>query len=176
MNVKITDDLSKIEEIVDSKNEIFGIVVNFIDDLMHAAKDIQNGKRFFYDTIRSYLENSNLNKLFELLIDKGYRIYITSDHGNIDGIGNGIKPPKDLIEIYAKRCIFFNKREIAEQFAKQHELNLFTTNMLPDNIYYVYANNRELYMKQNSYEISHGGLTIEEMIVPFVEVLSNDRL
>lgn len=176
INVKITDELSKVEEIADSKNEIFGIVVNFIDDLMHIAKDIQNGKKFFYDSIRSYLENSNLIALLNILVTKGYKVYITSDHGNIDGVGNGIKPPKDLIETYAKRCVFFDKQNIAEDFAQQNGLNLFMTNLLPDKVIPVYTNNRELYTREKAYEISHGGLTLEEMIVPFVEVINNDRL
>jgi PglZ domain len=176
LNVKITDDLAEIKEITDSKNEIFGIVVNFIDDLMHAAKDIQNGKKFFYDSIRSYLGNSNFIELLNILVSKGYKIYITSDHGNIDGIGNGIRAPKDLMESYAKRCVFFDKINIAENFAQQNGLNLFKTNLMPDNIIPVYTNQRELYLRENAYEISHGGLTLEEMIVPFIEVINSDRL
>lgn len=178
LNVKLTDDLGIIREIADSKNEVLGLVINFIDDLMHSAKDIKEGKQFFYDTIKSYLEHSNLDELIKILINHGYKIYITSDHGNIAGYGNGKKVSKDLTEKYAKRVVIFDREQLGREFCSNETEFIYKTNFLPENFYPVYTTDYSLYDKKGNNEISHGGISIEELIVPFIEVekANDDRL
>ena len=93
-SVKTSDsDLSEVKTIVDSKNLRLGILINLFDDVMHGTEGMpaDADKRIFYDTLISQLENSYLNHLFKLLLDAGYRIFLTADHGNIAGVGSGLK-------------------------------------------------------------------------------------
>ena len=170
LNVKMTGQFDELRTIVDSKNEILGIVINLFDDTMHSVKDLRAGKRVFYDTLISYLKNSATDQFFDLLLEAGYRVFITSDHGNVDAVGMGVKSPKALIETYAKRVTIFKEQSLAEAFAENPRLTLFRPLFLPEDLYPVYPRADEMFATERSVAISHGGLSIEEMIVPFIEV------
>lgn len=165
-------DFSALNEIIASKNVRLGLLINLFDDVMHAVKELppQSDKRIYYDTLRSYLENGVLDRLFAVLLEGGYRIFITSDHGNLAGVGNGITPPKALIETYARRVAIFDSESLAREFAEQKNGIYFRTKSLPPGLHPVYPTGNQLYATTGSVQISHGGLSIEEMIVPFIEV------
>ena len=174
LNLKMTGEFEELRQVVDSKNEVLGVVVNFFDDIMHSAKDLKVGKRVFYDTLISYLNNSATDEFFEMLLEAGYRIFITSDHGNIDAAGIGVRSPKALVEAYAKRVAIFDQESIAQAFVSKHaelSLALFRPIFLPDNLYPVYPPADGLFASEKSTGISHGGLSVEEMIIPFIEVV-----
>lgn len=174
LNLRMTGDFEELRQVVDSKNEVLGVVVNFFDDIMHSAKDLKVGKRVFYDTLISYLNNSATNEFFEVLLEAGYRVFITSDHGNVDAAGVGVRSPKALVEAYAKRVAIFDQESIAQAFVSKHAehgLTLFRPIFLPDNLYPVYPPADGLFASEKSTGISHGGLSVEEMIIPFIEVV-----
>ena len=173
LNLKMTGRFEELRQVVDSKNEVLTVVVNFFDDIMHGVKDLQAGKRVFYDTLISYLNNSATDEFFEILLGAGYRVFITSDHGNVDAVGTGVKSPKALVEAYAKRVIMFDQEPIAQAFADKHGLTLFRPTFLPDNLYPVYPQADGMFASKKSAGISHGGLSIEEMVVPFIEVIAS---
>lgn len=166
-------DFNTIQAVIDSKNVRLGILINLFDDIMHAIKEFsaQTDKRIFYDTLRSYLENGALDRLFSMLLDGDYRIFITSDHGNLSGVGNGITPPKALIETYARRVAIFDSETLAKDFAAKCSGLVFRTKSLPAEIYPVYLPGQALFAPTGSVQISHGGLSLEELVVPFVEVM-----
>ena len=139
---------------------------------MHHTKDmtIEADKRVYYSTLLSLLENSQLEQLFELLLSGGYRIFVTSDHGNITGIGNGITPPKALVESFARRTALFDHPALAQEFAEKNDLYFFHTKSLPPDYCPVYQTSNQLFASNGSVQLSHGGFSIEELIVPFVEV------
>ena len=86
-------------------------------------------------------------------------------------MGTGIESPKALVEAYAKRVIIFDEQAIAQAFAENHGLTLFRPLFLPDNLYPVYPPAHGMFGKEGAFAISHGGLSIEEMVVPFIEVM-----
>jgi len=173
LNVKMTGQFDELRKITDSKNEVLAIVINFFDDIMHGVKDLKAGKRVFYDTLISYLNNSATDEFFDILLRAGYRVFITSDHGNVDAVGIGVQSPKALVEVYAKRVIVFDQQPIAQAFADKHGLTLFRPLFLPDNLYPIYPQADGMFASKKDAGISHGGLSIEEMIVPFIEVIAS---
>lgn len=120
--------------------------------------------------MRSHLENGRLAELFDLLLSHDYRLFLTADHGNIAGVGNGLKPPKALLEGYARRVAVFDQPELAQEYAETHGLRIFRTKALPPDVHPVYPSGNDLFDTQGITLISHGGLSLEELIVPFVEV------
>lgn len=171
--VKASDsDMSTIVEAVDSNNKRLGILINLFDDALHAIKGmpLEADKRVLYSTLSAYLSNSYLGQLINLLLNGGYRIFISSDHGNICGRGDGIVPPKAFIETYARRVAIFDQAALAQEFADNSHGIYFRTKSLPMNVHPVYTLGTDLYSSKDSVELSHGGLSIEELVVPFVEV------
>lgn len=170
LNLKMAGEFEELRQVVDSKNEVLAVVVNFFDEIMHGIRDLKAGKRVFYDTIISYLNNSATDKFFDILLGAGYHVFITSDHGNVDAVGMGVHAPKALVEAYAKRVVVFDQEPIAQAFANKHGLTLFRPMFLPDDLYPVYPRGDGMFASEKSAGISHGGLSIEEMIIPFIEV------
>jgi hypothetical protein len=161
-----------LAEVVDSKNLRLGILINLFDQVMHHTKEtaLQADKRVYYDTIKSQLENSQLEQLFEILMAGGYRIFVTSDHGNIAGVGGGITPPKALVESFARRVALFDRPELAQEFAENYDLQYFHTKSLPPDYCPVYQTGNRMFAPKGSVQLSHGGFSLEELVVPFVEV------
>lgn len=164
--------LETLKEVVDSKNKRLGILINTFDDVMHSCKGYPNtsDKRVFYSSLQGYLNSSNFSQIINILLENGYRIIITSDHGNTSAVGSGITPPKAFIETYARRVAIFGDEALAKEFASNNDIEYFRTKSLPGNLFPVYYRDGRMFNSLNSVEITHGGLSPEELIVPFIEV------
>jgi hypothetical protein len=164
--------LDELLAIAESKNRRLGVLVNLFDDVMHTVKDMpaEADKRVYYDTLRSHLENGRLVELFDLLLKHDYRLFVTADHGNIAGVGSGLKPPKALIESYAHRAAIFDKESLADDYAQAHNLRRLPLKTLPPVVQPVYLPGNQLFDSKGATKISHGGLSLEELVVPFAEV------
>jgi hypothetical protein len=171
--VKINGEgLAELQALTEDKNSRLAVLVNLFDDVMHSVKDMpaEADKRVYYDTLRSHLENGRLAELFNILLKHNYRLFVTSDHGNIAGIGSGLKPPKALIESYARRVALFDKESLAKEYAQTHKLRQLPLKTLPPTVHPVYLPGNQLFDVEGVTKISHGGLSLEELVVPFVEV------
>lgn len=164
--------LADLRVITDGNNRRLGLVVNLFDNVMHGTKGAtaEADKRVYYQTLVAQLENGRLYELFATLFSQDYQVYLTSDHGNFSGVGMGIQPPKALVEKYAKRVALFDSAALAEDFAAAHGLFTYRTKFLPEEMHPVYLNGRGLLGARDSVEISHGGLSLEEMVVPFIKL------
>jgi hypothetical protein len=164
--------LDELRAVTDGNNRRLGMVVNLFDDVMHGTKGMtaEADKRVYYQTLGAQLENGRLHELFSTLFNQDYHVYLTSDHGNFSGVGVGIQPPKALVEQYAKRVALFDSAALAEDFAAEHGLFNFRTKFLPEEMHPVYLNGRGLLGAKGNVEISHGGLSLEEMVVPLIKL------
>lgn len=165
--------LDELSKVVDSKNQRLAVLISLFDAVMHTVHGMspESDKRIYYDALRSHLENGKLHLLFETLLQHGYRVFVTADHGNIAGVGVGLTPPKALVETYARRVAIFDDPALAESYRQDHdELTTFWTKILPASVQPVYLKGNGLFAPAGTTMISHGGLSIEEVIVPFIEV------
>ena len=164
--------MSSVVETIDSKNKRMGILVNLFDDALHAIKGmpLEADKRVLYSTLNGHLTNSYIRDLMRRLLDGEYRVFLSSDHGNTCGRGTGVLPPKAFIETYARRVAIFDQVSLAQEFAQKIQGIYFRTKSLPTAVHPVYTAGIELFASKDAIEISHGGLSIEELVVPFIEV------
>jgi hypothetical protein len=164
--------LTELRQIVDSNNRRLGIVINLFDDVMHATTRItpESDKRVYYPTLRAHLDNSRLLEVFKTLLAAEYQIYLTSDHGNVSGLGNGLTPHKVLIDKYAQRVVLYDSEVLGNEYATAHGLLLYRTKFLPAGMYPVYLPTGTVFGKQGVAQISHGGLSLEELVVPLITV------
>lgn len=164
--------MSSVVETIDSKNKRLGILVNLFDDALHAIKGmpLEADKRVLYSTLNGHLSNSYIRDLLRRLLEGGYRVFLSSDHGNTCGKGTGVLPPKAFIETYARRVAIFDQVSLAQEFAQKNQGIYFRTKSLPAVVHPVYTSGIDLFASKDAIEISHGGLSIEELVVPFIEV------
>lgn len=146
--------------------DCISILFTFFDDIAHAAQIPSNGleKQLYFDAIKSYLNNSNLKQIYNTLLQNGFAIYICSDHGSVVATGNGKRIEKYLIDNFAKRaCI------IPATSSELTELRKVSIPFVSNKIM-VIPQGREMFTYKGKQEINHGGITVEEMVVPYIKV------
>jgi len=146
---------------------VVSVIYNFFDDLSHSAQfpPLVENKLLYFDAVKNYLANSNILKQLITLLDEGYKLYFCSDHGSIVANGNGKKIEKYLREKFAKRaCLIGGKTSVKFQNFPQMKIPFVENKLL------VLAEGRTMFDNLNYIEISHGGITVDEIVVPFIEV------
>lgn len=144
-----------------------GIVVNICDDLMHAELQGLTG---LYQGLINWLNTGHLKRLLSKLLDDGFSIYMTSDHGNTSAIAQGrFLKPGLLAEPASRRAVIYKSFDEAPELKKFSTIK-YSSNYLPDG-YDAYLFDVDVcYGDKDKEYITHGGMTIEEVIVPFVRI------
>ena len=149
--------------------DIVSVIYNFFDDLAHKTElpPGEQTKAIYFKNVLSYLERSRIKDELILLKNLGYSMYFCSDHGCVVARGNGQKIDKYLIEQSSKRATLMSESELANSYdANQYEIP-FVTNKIA-----LLAKDRTMFASKKETKISHGGITLDELIVPFVEILN----
>lgn len=144
-----------------------GIVVNFIDDLMH--RQLQGTPGMAVD-IAAWLKSGALHRLIDNLLQKGFDVFITADHGHSEAIGKGrFAKPGLLTEDASRRSVIYKDFAGAEELNKFNVAEYAGTYMPKNYRYFLFANSECIGDYGNKY-ITHGGDSIEELLVPFVRI------
>ncbi len=142
------------------------VLFNFFDELCHSAifPPSENTKAIYFDNCLQYLKKSNVKQTIQNLLDNDYALYLCSDHGSVIAKGNGVKFQNYLIDDFAKRAVIIpeNASELTDfekidiPFIKHKKL------VLPEG--------RTMFTQKDKIEINHGGISLEEIVVPFITV------
>ena len=149
--------------------KVAGIVVDMVDEIVHGA---MLGKRGIATQIEGWCESGFVDQLFSLLLEKGFHVYLTADHGNVEAVGQG-RPNQGLApEIRGERVRTYRSETLAAESAAANT-NTYRIDLtgLPSNFMPLFAAGRTAFMQQGEPAVVHGGISIEELIVPFVKVV-----
>lgn len=152
--------------VTDISNDIsiLGLVCNDLDDIMHGS--ILGDSQLKAST-EQWVEQSYIVNSIKELLNIGFQIYITSDHGNIESIGIKNLSIKDKIGSLSrgKRHLHFSNDILLEEFLKQNPGLTIGRKQLS-----FYLKNREAFTVENSKVITHGGSHIWEVLIPFITI------
>jgi len=105
----------------------------------------------------------------------GYEVVITADHGNAQAIGQG-KPAEGVISERHERARIYNEEILRDEALNKFDGIKWPVNFgLPDDYLPVLAKGRSAFVKQDEKNVGHGGIAIEEVIVPFVHIVSGKQ-
>jgi hypothetical protein len=168
-NINQKEDLNALEESIHlSHTKILGIVINTIDNMMHGG---QLGNRGLFHQIKYWLNLGMVHELLQLLLSHNYTIWITSDHGNIECIGQGGIREGKIPELKENRVRVYPSLELANRaLSKIPNTILWNYSYLPKDFVPIIAKGNASFAPQNETTVSHGGASIEEVIVPFVKI------
>lgn len=166
--IKRTEQLLELDAAVSSPSiKVAGIVVDMIDELVHGA---MLGKRGLSSQIREWCETSFVAQLLNLLIAKGFHVYVTADHGNVDAEGIGRLNQGVISEVKGERVRTYRNETLASSVPKATDAFQFVGQGLPLDFLPLYANGRGAFVPVGQQVVAHGGMSVEELIVPFVKI------
>ena len=184
--ISYEDGINFLKNISKLENYDFSSVVfNFIDMLSHSKTDSKVFRNLVYDEksfrsfTASWFENSSFNELMKYLSSKDIKVFLTTDHGTIKvdkpvkikasrDVNNNIrfKYGKNISSEEKKIFINDNGEEIFLP-----KINIFNKYIFAiENQYLLYPTNYNYHLKNFNNTFQHGGISMEEMIIPFVEL------
>lgn len=169
------------------RNKLNVIVYNFVDMLSHARTDMEVIKELADDEpayrslTYSWFEHSPLFEIMKALSKQKVKIIITADHGSIK-VERAIKVIGDKntstnLRYKQGKALQYNPKEVfeilnpADVFLPKQHINTRYIFAKPAD-FFVYPNNYNHFVNYYKNTFQHGGISLEEMLVPYV-VLSN---
>lgn len=159
------------EDLIYSKNpsiKVYGAVIDVIDQFIHGARQ---GNETVYSEIRTWLQSDFLLNFITDLLNTGFEVFLTSDHGNKECNGIGRLNEGVLVESKGERMRTYSSKKLRDEAAKKYSDTIAWTDIgLPEDFYVLLAKGDGAFISKNNRIVTHGGISIEEVIVPFVKV------
>ncbi|MFD1409398.1 BREX-3 system phosphatase PglZ [Kroppenstedtia eburnea] len=160
-------DSTRIQALQKGHTLIAGLVVDTIDRLMHGAIQGQKG---IYEEIDLWLKRGYLKALIHDLLARGFDLFLTSDHGNEESCGIGRISEGVLAHSRGERVRIYSDESLRDRAAQVHPSYAWPGFGLPQGSFALLARGGEAFIPEKEMAVSHGGISLEEVIVPFVHV------
>ena len=171
-------------------NDLNVLVVNFIDMLSHArteskmVRELANNESAYRSITLSWFRHSVLADLFKLLAQGDRTVIITTDHGSI----RADKPVKIIgdrntntnLRYKLGKNLSYNPKEVFV-IKDPHKAQLPAPNLSTSyvfatgNAFFAYPNNYNYYVSYYKDTFQHGGISMEEMIIPLITLRTRRR-
>ena len=168
-------------------NDLNVIVYNFVDMLSHARTEMEVLKELAGDEVSyrsitaSWFEHSPLHQALKRIADKNIKIILATDHGSVR-----VKTPVKVIGDkqtttnlrykHGRNLNYDPKEVLAFRDPKEAGLPSPTINSSyifgGEDVFLCYPNNYNHYVNYYRNTFQHGGISLEEMIVPVVQMVS----
>ena len=150
------------------KTKVVGLVVDKVDKIMHG---MQLGSAGMHNQIKQWCEGGFLSALINRLLDYGYAVWLTSDHGNIQGEGQGRPSEGVIAETRGERVRVYPTPELRAQVAQAFPCACEWEPVgLPPDYFPLIAAGRDAFVPPGQTIVGHGGIAIEEVIAPLVKL------
>ena len=165
--------LENVAEIIGRpRTRVAGLVVDKIDKIMHG---MELGAAGMHNQVRLWAGQPFMANLVDLLLENGFHICLTSDHGNIEATGWGRPGEGALADVRGERArIYPNallRGQVKAQFPDAVE---WPPIGLPDDYLPLLAPGRSAFVRQTQRLVGHGGASLEELVVPLVQIKQRD--
>jgi CheY-like chemotaxis protein len=164
------------------KNDLNVLVYNFVDMLSHARTDmamireLANDESAYRSLTLSWFEHSPLLEALKWIAHKKGRVIITTDHGTIRvkspskvvgdrNTNNNLRYKQGKNLSFIDKDVLHIKNPHDALLPKLHVSSSFI--FAKENSYFVYPNNYNHFVNYFHGTFQHGGISLEEMIIPF---------
>ena len=172
------------------KNDLNVVVFNFIDMLSHArteskmVRELANSESAYRSITLSWFRHSVIADLFRQLSQSDYRVMITTDHGSIRTT-NPVKIVGDRntntnLRYKLGKNLSYDSKELFV-IKDPHKAHLPSPNLSTSYViatgddFFAYPNNYNYYVSYYRNTFQHGGISMEEMIIPIINLKGRKR-
>ncbi|MBO7367263.1 MAG: bifunctional response regulator/alkaline phosphatase family protein [Paludibacteraceae bacterium] len=164
-------------------NDLNVVVFNFVDMLSHARTEVKLFRELAPDEaayrslVQSWFRHSSISDLFRILAEHKIKIVLTTDHGSIR-VKNAIKVIGDKntnvnLRYKVGKNLAYNKKEVFSvlkpEVAGLPSPNLSSAYIFAEGQDFIaYPNNYNYYVQYYKDTFQHGGVSLEEMIIPVI--------
>ena len=169
------------------KNDLNVAVFNFIDMLSHArteskmVRELANNESAYRSITLSWFRHSTIADIFRQLAQSDYRVIITTDHGSIRAT-NPVKIVGDRntntnLRYKLGKNLSYESKDLFT-IKEPHKAHLPAPNLSTSYVFateddfFAYPNNYNYYVSYYRNTFQHGGISMEEMIIPIITMKS----
>jgi CheY-like chemotaxis protein len=164
-------------------NDLTVVVYNFVDMLSHSKtemeviKELASNDKAYRSLTESWFKNSPLFEIIQQAQQLGFKLILTTDHGTIN-----VKHPSKVIgdrdtslnlRYKTGRSLTYEDKEVyAAKDPKSIHLPSITMSssfiFAKSDLFFAYPNNYNHYVSYYRNTYQHGGVSLEEIIIPFI--------
>jgi CheY-like chemotaxis protein len=175
---KLVDNFNQLKN-----NRLVTVVYNFIDTLSHARtdsdmiKELAEDEAAYRSLTKSWFEHSPLYDFLKMVKETGGQVIISTDHGSVK-VTDPVKVVGDRqtstnLRYKQGRSLTYKEKEVFAVAQPEHILlpkqNLSSSFIFAKNQdFFVYPNNLNKFVKYYENTFQHGGVSLEEMVIPAI--------
>lgn len=162
-------DIDKVREILSHPQiRVAGLVLDKVDKIMHG---MELGAAGMLNQVRQWAMQGFMSELIDTLLDQDFQIFLSSDHGNIEAKGCGRPAEGAVADVRGERVRVYPddllRAAVKERFPDAIE---WPSLGLPDDYRALLAPHRKAFIRDGETIVGHGGISIEELIVPLIQI------
>ncbi|MBM3299384.1 MAG: BREX-3 system phosphatase PglZ [Deltaproteobacteria bacterium] len=166
-------DLNSVEEVLSHPQiRVAGLVIDKVDKIMHG---MELGAAGMHNQVRQWAQQPYMVALLDLLLDRHFCVFLTSDHGNIEAEGCGRPAEGVVADLRGERVRVYSdallRNKVQDRFPSAIK---WPPVGLPEDYLPLIAPSRLAFVREGEQIVSHGGLSIEELIVPLIQIERRD--
>lgn len=167
-------DLDKVSELLSRPRlRVVGLVIDKVDRIMHG---MELGAAGMHNQVRQWARQGFMRDLLGLLHDRGFQVYLASDHGNIEAKGVGRPAEGAVADLRGERVRVYSDPRLRAQIKERFPESLEWPSVgLPEDYLALIAPNRAAFVRAAETLVGHGGISVEELLVPLVQIDRRDR-
>lgn len=167
-------DLDEVSELLSRvRLRVVGLVIDKVDRIMHG---MELGSAGMHNQVRQWARQGFMRDLLGLLHDRGFQVYLASDHGNIKARGVGRPAEGAVADLRGERVRVYSDPRLRAQIRERFSESLEWPSVgLPEDYLALIAPSRAAFVRAGETLVGHGGISVEELLVPLVQIDRRDR-
>jgi len=161
-------------EITNPRLQALCLIERQLDEIMHGS---MLGEVDHQSTVNLWLSHAGINSskleaTINKLLEERFTVFIASDHGHCEAVGMG-KPSEGLMaQSRGRRARLYSDHRTAEQIQITYANTILWEDdgLLPKDLVAVLPSGRQAFTEYGEIVITHGGVTMDEILVPLIEI------